>query len=173
MRILTILDEYTRECHVLRVDRALKSADVLAWLQKAVEQQGVLAYLRSDNGSEFIAKVIPQWLKENQIKTIDIEPGSPWQNGFVESFHGWLRDDGKVPVAAQRQSIDAPPRSIVVRCLRPDGDIYYLRHAPLIDQTRDSPPLPCLPTLSTFDRTLFSTFENYPVDSWKKDTGGR
>jgi putative transposase len=93
LRILTILDEYTRECHVLRVDRALKSADVLAWLQKAIEQQGTPAYLRSDNGSEFIARMVQQWLKENQIKTIYIEPGSPWQNGFVESFHGRFRDE--------------------------------------------------------------------------------
>jgi putative transposase len=93
LRILTILDEHTRECHVLRVDRALRSADVLAWLQKAIEQHGAPAYLRSDNGSEFIAKIVQQWLAENKIKTIYIEPGSPWQNGFVESFHGRFRDE--------------------------------------------------------------------------------
>lgn len=93
LRILTILDEYTRECHVLRVDRALRSADVLAWLQQAIEQHGAPEYLRSDNGSEFIARIVQQWLKENRIKTIYIEPGSPWQNGFVESFHGKFRDE--------------------------------------------------------------------------------
>jgi putative transposase len=93
LRILTILDEYTRECHVLRADRALKAADVLAWLQKAIEQQDAPAYLRSDNGSEFIARLVQQWLAQNHIKTIYIEPGSPWQNGFVESFHGRFRDE--------------------------------------------------------------------------------
>ena len=93
LRILTILDEYTRECHVLRVDRALRAADVLAWLQKAIEEHGAPAYLRSDNGSEFIAKIVQQWLAQNHIKTIYIEPGSPWQNGFVESFHGRFRDE--------------------------------------------------------------------------------
>jgi putative transposase len=62
-------------------------------IQKAIEAHGAPAYLRSDNGSEFIAKVVQQWLKENQIKTIYIEPGSPWQNGFVESFHGRFRDE--------------------------------------------------------------------------------
>ena len=93
LRILTILDEYTRECHVLRVDRALRSADVLVWLQKAIEQHGAPAYLRSDNGSEFIARIVQRWLAENAIKTIYIEPGSPWQNGFVESFHGKFRDE--------------------------------------------------------------------------------
>ena len=93
LKMLTILDEYTRECHVLWAERALKAADVLHWLQKAVEQHGAPAYLRSDNGSEFIAKIVQRWLKENRIKTIYIEPGSPWQNGFVESFHGRFRDE--------------------------------------------------------------------------------
>lgn len=93
LRMLTILDEHTRECHVLWVERALKSGDVLRWLQKAVEEQGAPEYLRSDNGSEFIAKIVQQWLQAKAIKTIYIEPGRPWQNGFVESFHGRLRDE--------------------------------------------------------------------------------
>jgi transposase InsO family protein len=93
LRMLTILDEHTRECHVLRVDRALRSVDVLEWLQKAIQEHGAPQYLRSDNGSEFIARIVQQWLKENRIKTIYIEPGSPWQNGFVESFHGRFRDE--------------------------------------------------------------------------------
>jgi len=93
LKLLTILDEYTRECHVLWAERAMKAADVLHWLQQAVAQHGAPAFLRSDNGSEFIAKIVQRWLKENQIKTIYIEPGSPWQNGFVESFHGRFRDE--------------------------------------------------------------------------------
>ena len=93
LRMLTILDEHTRECHVLRVDRALRSQDVLEWLQKAMEEQGAPQYIRSDNGSEFIARIVQRWLKEQQIKTIYIDPGSPWQNGFVESFHGRFRDE--------------------------------------------------------------------------------
>jgi transposase InsO family protein len=93
LRMLTILDEYTRECHVLRADRALKSADVLEWMGKAIAEHGAPEYLRSDNGSEFIANEVQRWLAENQIKTIYIEPASPWQNGFVESFHGRFRDE--------------------------------------------------------------------------------
>lgn len=93
LRMLTILDEYTRECHVLRADRALKSADVLEWMGKAIAEHGAPEYLRSDNGSEFIAKEVQRWLAENRIKTIYIEPASPWQNGFVESFHGRFRDE--------------------------------------------------------------------------------
>ena len=90
---LTILDEHTRECHVPRADRALKSKDVLEWLQKAIEQHGAPKSLRSDNGPEFIARAVQRWLAEARIKTIYIEPGSPWQNGFVESFHGRFRDE--------------------------------------------------------------------------------
>lgn len=93
LKILTILDEYTRECHVLRADRALKSRDVLEWLQKAVQEHGAPDYLRSDNGPEFIATVVQRWLKEKGVRTLYIDPGSPWQNGFVESFHGRFRDE--------------------------------------------------------------------------------
>ena len=93
LRMLTILDEYTRECHVLRADRALRAADVLAWLERAIEEHGAPQYLRSDNGPEFIAKEVQRWLAEKKIKTIYIDPGSPWQNGFVESFHGRFRDE--------------------------------------------------------------------------------
>lgn len=85
LRRLTILDEPTRECHVLRADRALRGADVLEWLQRAIEEHGAPGFLRSDKGPEFIAKAVQHWLAEKRIKTIYIDPGSPWQNGFVES----------------------------------------------------------------------------------------
>jgi transposase InsO family protein len=93
LRMLTVLDEHTRECHVLRADRALKSADVIALVKQAIAQHGVPEFIRSDNGSEFIAKALQRWLAAERIKTIYIEPASPWQNGFVESFHGRFRDE--------------------------------------------------------------------------------
>ena len=93
LRMLTVLDEHTRECHVLRADRALKSGDVINLVKSAIAQHGAPESIRSDNGSEFIAKELQRWLADNQIKTIYIEPGSPWQNGFVESFHGRFRDE--------------------------------------------------------------------------------
>ena len=93
LKMLTILDEFTRECHVLRPDRAMRAADVLAWLERAIKAHGAPAFLRSDNGPEFIAKEVQCWLAANQVKTIYIDPGSPWQNGFVESFHGRFRDE--------------------------------------------------------------------------------
>lgn len=93
LRMLTVLDEHTRECHVLRADRALKSGDVIALVREAIEEHGAPEYIRSDNGSEFIAKELQGWLAENKIKTIYIAPGSPWENGFVESFHSRFRDE--------------------------------------------------------------------------------
>lgn len=93
LRMLTVLDEYTRECHVLRADRALKSGDVIRLVKAAIAQHGAPEYIRSDNGAEFIAKELQRWLAEEKIKTIYIEPASPWQNGFVEAFHGRFRDE--------------------------------------------------------------------------------
>ena len=85
--------EHTRECQVLRTDRARRAVDVLAWLERAIKIHGTPAYPRSDNGPEFIAKKVQRWFAENQVKTICIDPGSPWQNGFVESFHARFRDE--------------------------------------------------------------------------------
>src|SRR4029077_18289466 len=90
---LLILAESTRVCQGLRADRPLKRGDVLDWIGRAIAEHGSPAYLRSDNGPEFIAKKVQQWRAANQTNTIYIEPGRPWQNGFVESFHGRLRDE--------------------------------------------------------------------------------
>lgn len=73
---------------MLRADRALKSADVIALVKQAIAQDGAPEFIRSDNGSKLIAHALRAWLATEQIKTIYIEPASPWQNGFVESFHG-------------------------------------------------------------------------------------
>ena len=91
LRTFNLIDEYTRECHRIHADRTIKAEDVLGVLQEAIAQHGVPEYIRSDNGPEFIAQVIQEWLKEQQIKTIYIEPGCPWQNGYAESFNGRFR----------------------------------------------------------------------------------
>ena len=93
LRILSILDEYSRECLVLHVARQLTAADLVEVMERLVAQRGAPAHLRSDNGSEFVACTLQSWLADRQIKTLYIEPGSPWQNGHVESFHGSLRDE--------------------------------------------------------------------------------
>ena len=93
LRMMTLLDEFTRESLMIHVERKLNSLDVLNVLQEAIIKNGAPLYIRSDNGSEFIAKVVQSWLNDHAIKTIYIDPGSPWQNGFIESFHNRLRDE--------------------------------------------------------------------------------
>ena len=77
LRAFNLIDEFTRECHCIHADRTIKAADVLAVLQEAIEEQGAPEYIRSDNGPEFIAKIIQQWLRENNIKALYIDPGVP------------------------------------------------------------------------------------------------
>ena len=93
LKMLTMLDEYTRQCLAIRVERQIRSGQVLATLWQAMMQYGIPEHIRSDNGTEFIAGKIQRWLHENQIKTLYIEPGSPWQNGYIESFHSRFRDE--------------------------------------------------------------------------------
>lgn len=93
LRILVVIDEYTRKCLAIRVApsmSALGVMDVLEWLFMV---QGVPKYLRSDNGPEFVAKAVRQWLKAAGCQTLFIAPGSPWENGYVESFIDKLRDE--------------------------------------------------------------------------------
>ncbi len=92
-RILTILDEYSRECLAMRVDRHLSSQDVIDQLYELFLLRGVPEHIRSDNGPEFTAKRIRDWLVGLGVKTLFIEPGSPWENGYIESFNGKLRDE--------------------------------------------------------------------------------
>jgi len=93
LKMMTLLDEYTRQSLAIQVERQLTATQVLAVLEKAMARYGVPGYIRSDNGPEFIAAKVQQWLSENQIKTIYIDPGSPWQNGYIESFHSRFRDE--------------------------------------------------------------------------------
>ncbi len=93
LRLLVIVDEYTRECLSIDVERRLTSDDVLERLAWLMATRGVPAYIRSDNGSEFTADVVREWLGKVGVRTLYIEPGSPWENGYVESFNGKLRDE--------------------------------------------------------------------------------
>ena len=92
-RMLTIVDEYSRECLAIDVARKLTSEDVLERLSDLFVRRGVPEHIRSDNGSEFTAKRVREWLGRVGVKTLYIEPGSPWENGYVESFNGKLRDE--------------------------------------------------------------------------------
>ena len=78
---------------MLQVARQLTAADLIKAMERLVAQRGVPGHIRSDNGSEFVARTLQSWLADRHVKTLYIEPGSPWQNGHVESFHGSLRDE--------------------------------------------------------------------------------
>jgi len=92
-RMLTIIDEYTRECLAIEVGRSLTRESVLERLTELFIQRGIPEHIRSDNGSEFTAKAVRQWLKALGVTTLYITPGSPWENGYNESFNGKLRDE--------------------------------------------------------------------------------
>ena len=92
-RILTLLDEYTRRCLAIHVAWSIRAVNVITVVEAAFARYGRPRHLRSDNGPEFIAYAIQDWLKEQGVKTIYIKPGSPWENGHIESFHDKLRDE--------------------------------------------------------------------------------
>jgi putative transposase len=92
-RLLNVLDEFTRECLAIRVGRRLKAADVIDVLSDLFILRGVPAHIRSDNGPEFVAKAVQGWIAAVGAKTAYIAPGSPWENGYVESFNARLRDE--------------------------------------------------------------------------------
>lgn len=93
IKILTVIDEYSRECLAIVVERGLRSDDVLGCLTELFVKHGPPEHIRSDNGSEFTARVTRQWLKRLGVRTLFIEPGSPRENGYNESFNGKLRDE--------------------------------------------------------------------------------
>ena len=92
-RILNVIDEYTRECLAVRVERSLTHRDVIDVLYELFCERGVPVHIRSDNGSEFTAQQVRSWLGRLSVKPLFIEPGSPWENGFIESFNGKMRDE--------------------------------------------------------------------------------
>ena len=93
MKWLSIVDEYTRECLALEVGRGITADRVIEVLAKSFTVRGAPRHIRCDNGPEFIATVIRSWLENARVEALYIEPGSPWENGYAESFHSRLRDE--------------------------------------------------------------------------------
>jgi len=129
LKILSLVDEHTRECLALHAAREMNAGDVIAVLERVIAKRGAPSCIRSDNGPEFIAKELQAWLAGRQIQTLYIEPGSPWQNGFVESFHGRFRDECldrelMLSVAEARVVIEDYRRHYNTE--RPHGGLGYL-----------------------------------------------
>ena len=93
LKFLTVVDEYSRQCLAIEVSRKQTSREVLRTLAQLMLRYGVPRHIRSDNGSEFVAKAVRSWLARLGVQTLYIEPGSPWENGYIESFNGKLRDE--------------------------------------------------------------------------------
>ncbi len=93
LKMLTVIDEYSRECLAIVVARRIQSDDVLETLTELFVQHGPPTHIRSDYGPEFTAKAVREWLRKLGVKTLFIEPGSPWENGYNESFNGTLGDE--------------------------------------------------------------------------------
>ena len=91
--MLNVIDEFTHECLAIRIDRKLKAVDVIDVLSDLFILRGVPGHIRSDNGPEFVAKAVQEWVAAVGARTAHITPGSPWENGYVESFNARLRDE--------------------------------------------------------------------------------
>jgi putative transposase len=93
LKVMPIVDEYTRECLALEVERSITAEEVVKVLDRLFTERGEPAYIRSDNGPEFIAEAIKRWLESSGVKTLYIEPGAPWENAYSETFISRLRDE--------------------------------------------------------------------------------
>jgi transposase InsO family protein len=132
-RALTIVDEFTRECLSIDVARQFTSDDVLERLAWLFVTRGVPDHLRSDNGPEFTAKVVRRWLEQIGVKTLFIAPGSPWENGYVESFNGKLRDEllnGEIFYTLREAKVLIERWRIHYNTVRPHSSLGYRPPAP-------------------------------------------
>ena len=132
-RTLNVLDEYSRECLAIRVKRKLNSTDVMDVLTDLFILRGVPAFIRSDNGPEFVAEAVRNWINAVGAKTAYIEPGSPWENGYCESFNARFRDEllnGEIFYTLQEAQIIIEKWRRHYNTKRPHGSLGYRPPAP-------------------------------------------
>jgi putative transposase len=132
-RMLTVIDEHSRECLAIHVQRQIRSDDVLAVLTELFVRHGPPAHIRSDNGAEFTATAVREWLGRIGVKTLYIEPGSPWENGYCESFNGKLRDEllnGEIFCTLKEAQILIERWRQHYNTIRPHSSLGYVPPAP-------------------------------------------
>jgi len=133
VRILNLIDEYTRECLAIRVARRLNSRDVIDTLADAMIAPGIPEHIRSDNGPEFVAKELRQWLAQTGARTLYMEPGSPWENGYCESFNAKMRDEflnGEIFYSLKEAQILTEKWRVHYNTVRPHSSLGYRPPAP-------------------------------------------
>lgn len=127
------MDEYSRECLAIRVDRSITSNDVLHCLADLFLTHGLPEYVRSDNDPEFTARAVRKWLKDLGVHTLFIEPGSPWENGYIESFNGKLKDEklnGKIFYTLMEVQVLIERWRVEYNTFRPHSSLNYKPPAP-------------------------------------------
>lgn len=153
IKILTVIDEFSRESLAIVVERNLKSDDVLHCLTDLFVANGPPEHIRSDNGSEFTAQAVRQWLANTGVRTLYIEPGSPWENGYCESFNGKLRDellDREIFYTLKEAQVLIERWRLEYNTFRPHSSLDYRPPAPegilttwiVHTQPRDPIPIP-------------------------------
>jgi transposase InsO family protein len=133
LRLLVLLDEYTRECLAIRVARRLGSLEVIETLAEVMMWRGIPEHIRSDNGPEFIAQELRKWLAKVGTGTLYIEPGSPWENGYCESFNGKLRDEclnGEIFYSLKEAQVVIEHWRVEYNTRRPHSALGYRPPAP-------------------------------------------
>ena len=133
LRLLTLIDEYTRECLALRVARRINSNNVIETLSDVMLWRGIPEHIRSDNGPEFVAKPLRSWLQTLGTGPLYIEPGSPWENGYCESFNGKLRDEclnGEIFYSLKEAQIVIESWRRQYNAVRPHAALGYRPPAP-------------------------------------------
>jgi putative transposase len=153
-RMLNVIDEFTHECLAIRVQRRLKAIDLIAVLSDLLILRGVPGHVRSDHGPEFIAKAVQEWITAVGAKTAYITPGSPWENGFIESSNARLRDEllnGEIFYSLKEAKIVIESWRRHYNTLRPHGPIGYKPPTPEVfvpamsaraaQQPQPAPPL--------------------------------
>jgi putative transposase len=133
LRLLVLIDEYTRECLAIRVARRLGSYEVIETLADVMVWRGIPEHIRSDNGPEFVAKELREWLGKVGTDTLYIEPGSPWENGYCESFNGKMRDEclnGEIFYSLKEAQIVIEQWRVEYNTRRPHSALGYRPPAP-------------------------------------------
>ena len=138
VRMITVIDEFSRECLAIRAARRMQSDHVLELLGELFTMNGVPEHIRSDNGPEFTARAVRSWLPRVGVQTLFIEPGSPWENGYCESFNGKLRDEllnGEIFYSLKEVQILTESWRRQYNQVRPHSSLGYRPPAPQVIKT--------------------------------------
>mgnify|MGYP001054254367 CR=1 FL=1 len=145
LKFLPIMDEFTREGLALEVDRSITGEDVVDVLAYLFEVHGEPAYIRSDNGPEFVAKAVREWLEASGVATLFIEPGSPWENGYIEAFNSRLRDEflnQELFTSLTEAQVLAERHRVYYNLDRPHSSLDYLSPAEFVASLPEQARLP-------------------------------